>query len=285
MTILITGARGAVGSSVLHGLRAAGHPLRASSRRPEQLRLPVGVRSTDVEVVPLDLARPATFAAALRGVEQVFLYAEPGGIDELVRAAEAAGVRHVVLLSSSAALSPDAEDDPLGRHHLLVERALTWSNLDTTILRPGAFAGNAYGWSQAIRRGDPVDLAYPEALLAPIHEDDIADVAVTALTGNAAVRGRAVTLTGPHGLTLREQVGEIAVRLGRDVPVRRPTRAAAEEQLGRFMPADVAASLLDHQAGTVGIRPEISTAERITGKPGRTFGQWVDEHLDAFRPH
>jgi uncharacterized protein YbjT (DUF2867 family) len=278
MTILITGARGTVGGGVLRRLHAAGHTLRASSRQPERLRLPA-----DVETVPLDLARPDTFAAALRGVSQVFLYAEPDGVDDLARAAEAAGVRHIVLLSSSAALRPDAETDPLGRHHLLVERALARSAVASTILRPGAFAGNAYGWSHAIQAGGPVELAYPEARVVPIHEDDIADVAVVALTGET-LTGQAVTLTGPEALTLREQVGEIAVRLGRDIPLRELTRAEAEQQLGRFMPAEFVDSLLDLQAGSVGTVPEISDAERITGKPARAFGQWVEEHLDAFRP-
>ncbi len=278
MTTLITGARGAVGGSVVRALHTAGHHLRACSRRPERLRLPAGV-----EAVPLDLARPDAVAAALDGVDRVFLYAEPGGIEELIRAAETAGVRHVVLLSSAAVLSPDAETDPLGRHHLLVERALRRSRLDITLLRPGTFAGNALGWAPAVRAGGPVELAYPQARVVPIHEDDIADVAVVALTSDT-LTGREITLTGPDALTLREQVGEIADRLGRHIPVRELTRSEAERQFSRFMPADLAASLLDYQAGQVGVAPEITDAERITGKPARTFGQWVDEHLDAFRP-
>jgi uncharacterized protein YbjT (DUF2867 family) len=271
MTILITGARGTVGSGVLQRLHAAGHRLRASSREPDRLAVPEGV-----ETVQLDLAKPETFK--LDGVSRVFLYAEPGSIDEFVRAAEAAGVERVVLLSSSAVLSPTAMDSPLGRHHLLVERALLRSGIPVTILRPDAFAGNALGWLPAIRAGGPVEQAYPEAAVAPIHEDDIADVAALALTGDR-LAGQALTLTGPRSISLREQIHIVAQRLGRDVRVRELTRAEAEEQMARFMPAEFVTSLLDFWAGAVAGPATVSDAERVTGKPARAFEQWADERL------
>src|SRR4051794_16200949 len=207
MTILITGARGKVGRGVLRRLHAAGHALRASSREPTRLDVPAGV-----ETVALDLAKPDTFDAALGGVTRVFLYAEPEGIDEFVHAAETAAVEHIVLLSSSAALSPTAMHDPLGRHHALVERALLRSTIPATILRPDAFAGNAFGWLHAIRAGGPVEQAYPDANVAPIHEDDVADVAAIALTGDR-LAGQAITLTGPRSISLREQIRVLADRL------------------------------------------------------------------------
>ncbi|GAA4712122.1 NAD(P)H-binding protein [Phytohabitans rumicis] len=277
MTILITGARGKIGDGVLKRLHAAGHALRASSRVPERLHAPDGV-----ETALLDLTKPDTFGAALRGMDRVFLYAEPEGIDELVRAAEAAGVKHIVLLSSSAALSPTALRDPLGRHHVLVERALLASTVPVTILRPDAFASNAFGWSHAIRSGEPIEQAYPDANVAPVHEDDIADVAVVALTEDRLV-GQAITLTGPRSISLREQIGVIADRLGRDIAIHELTRVEAEEKMARYMPAEFVTSLLDFWAGAVADPAAVSDAERVTGQPARTFEQWVDEHLPAFR--
>jgi uncharacterized protein YbjT (DUF2867 family) len=247
--------------------------VRASSRQPERLDVPNGV-----ETAQLDLAKPDTFDAALRGVARVFLYAEPEGIDEFVRAAQAAGVTHIVLLSSSAALSPTALDDPLGRHHALVERALLESGIPVTILRPDAFASNAFGWLEAIRVGGPVEQAYPDANVAPIHEDDIADVAVVALTEDRLV-GQAITLTGPRSMSLCEQISVVADRLGRDIVVRELTRAEAEAKMAQFMPAEFVASLLDFWASAIGEPATISDAEQVTGKPARTFEQWVDEHL------
>src|SRR6266851_6893141 len=51
-----------------------------------------------------------------------------------------------------------------------------------TFLRPGGFATNAlWWWGAQIRRGDVVRWPYGPAALAPIHEQDIAAVAVRAL--------------------------------------------------------------------------------------------------------
>ncbi|BAU84015.1 hypothetical protein SLA_3101 [Streptomyces laurentii] len=279
MTILVTGARGNVGRRVLARLHAAGRPVRASSRTPGELDAPAGV-----DVVPLDLNRPETFDAALDGVDQAFLYAEPDGAKELFAAAARAGVRHAVLLSSSTVGGPGAATDPLGQFHAAVEESLAASALSATVLRPGAFAGNAYGWSAAIRGGQPVRLPYARAHTVPVHEDDIADVAVAAL-GDPAVAGRILTLSGPESLSFTEQIGVLADLLGREIPVHELTREEAVEEMGRFMPPLVLASLLGHWAAAVDRPARIEdTVERITGRPARTFRQWAEEHLGAFTP-
>ncbi|MEU3557265.1 SDR family oxidoreductase [Streptomyces fragilis] len=276
MTILVTGARGNVGRRVLDRLHAAGHPLRASGRVPGDLSVPRGV-----EVAELDLTRPATFDAALRGVDGAFLYAEPDGAKELFEAAARAGVRHVVLLSSSTVSGPAAATDPLAAHHAAVEDALAASAVPGTVLRPGAFASNALGWSHAIAAGQPVRIPFADAHTAPVHEDDIADAAVAAL-GDASSAGRTITLSGPRSITFREQLAVLGALLGREIPVHELTREEAEEEMGRFMPAPVLTSLLDQWEAAVGRPAEVHDVAPVTGRPGRTFESWAREHLDAF---
>ncbi|KAA2267018.1 NAD(P)H-binding protein [Solihabitans fulvus] len=277
MTTLITGARGKVGQAVINRLHSAGVPVRAASAKPAELTVPAGV-----EVAELVLNQPETFEAALAGVRQVFLYPEPAGIHQLIKAAEQAGVEHVVLLSSSSVLGPDAETDPLASHSLAVERALADSDLTVTLLRPDAFASNALGWTHFIGRSMPIQLAYPDAGLAPIHPADIADIAVEALTGDS-LRGRAVTLTGAQQLTFREQLAVLGDVLDRDIPVVRITRAEAEEQLGGYMPAPVLRLLLDLWAAATDHPVAVAdTTETLLGRPARTFRQWATENADAF---
>lgn len=277
MTILITGARGKVGRAVIDRLHSAGLPVRAASARPAELTVPAGI-----ETAELVLDRPETFAAAFRGVRQVFLYPEPAGIHDLIKAAEAAGVEHVVLLSSSSVLAPDAESDPLASHSLKVERALAESSLTCTFLRPDAFASNSLGWAWPVGRSMPVQLAYPDAQIAPIHPEDIADIAALALTGNS-LTGRALTLTGSESLSFREQLAVLSETLGRAIPVERITRAAAEEQMGRHMPAPMASSLLDlWEAADHGPAAIGETTETLLGVPARTYRQWARENADAF---
>jgi uncharacterized protein YbjT (DUF2867 family) len=274
--VLVTGARGAVGQAVVARLLAAGLTVRAASADPAGLTVPPGV-----EVAELRLDAPET----LDGVRQVFLYAEPAGIDAFVKSARAAGVEHVVLLSSSSVHDPDAENNPLAAHHLLVERALEAGDLAWTFLRPGDFAGNALGWAHRIRQGLPVEHAYPDASVAPIHPADIADIAVDALTGTG-LRGRCITLTGPQVLTFREQLAVLARVIGRDIPVVEITHAEAEEQLGRYMPAPFVGSLLAFWAAASRQPATVAdTTQSLLGTPARTFEQWADENAAAFTPH
>ncbi|WP_369185431.1 SDR family oxidoreductase [Streptomyces sp. Y1] len=277
MTVLITGARGKVGRAVTSRLRAAGRPVRAASADPARLTVPAGV-----EVAELVLDRPETFPAALDGVREVFLYPEPGGIDAFVETARAAGVEHIVLLSSSSVLAPGAESDPLASHSLRVERALAASGLPCTFLRADAFASNALGWSHPIGQGQPIRLAYPDAHIAPIHPEDIADIAAEALTG-AALKGRAVTLTGGQSLTFREQLAVLAGVLDRDITVETITHAEAEQQMSRFMPAPMVRSLLAlWAAACAGPAPIAETTHTLLGRPARTFHQWATENAAAF---
>lgn len=276
MTVLITGARGKVAQAVIARLHAAGLAVRAASAAATAPTVPAGV-----ETVELALDRPETFEAALKGVRQVFLYPEPAGIHALVEAALAAGVEHVVLLSSSSVLAPDAEHDPLASHSLRVEQALAASGLTCTFLRPDAFASNALGWAWPIGNGQPVRLAHPDAHIAPIHPEDIADIAVEALTGTS-LTGRAVTLTGDRSLTFREQLAVLADTLGRPVPVEAISRAEAEEEMGRHMPAPVVASLLDLWAAADAPATVHETTASLLGRPARSFAQWAQENAEAF---
>ncbi|MFJ8080719.1 NAD(P)H-binding protein [Streptomyces sp. NPDC096205] len=276
MTTLITGARGQIARSVLARLHSAGLPVRAASARPAELTVPAGV-----EVTELALDRPAGLDTALSGVRQVLLYPEPAGVHDLVKAAEAMGVEHIVLLSSASVLGPDAEHDPLARHSLLVERALADAAPTCTLLRPDAFASNALSWAYALGQG-PIQLAYPDAQLAPIHPEDIADIAVEALTGSS-LTGRAVTLTGPESLTFRAQLAVLADVLGREIPVERISRAEAERQMGAHMPAPMVTSLLNFWAAADGTPAVVhDTTDSLLGRPARTFRQWAVENAAAF---
>ncbi|MEV0294009.1 NAD(P)H-binding protein [Nocardia sp. NPDC050710] len=138
--ILLTGGRGAVATTLLGLLRADQLDARVGSARPEGLELPA-----DVPTVACDLTDPATFPAALAGVTSVFLYAEPAHIAEFVTTAAQAGVQHIVLLSSSSVLDPDAATNPVAKSHLAAERGLADAPMTVSVLRPGAFASNARG--------------------------------------------------------------------------------------------------------------------------------------------
>ncbi|MFI6998968.1 NAD(P)H-binding protein [Nocardia sp. NPDC050175] len=275
--ILITGGRGAVATQLLTLLHADGLAVRVGSGRPEELQLPA-----DVSAVACDLKDPNTFPAALAGVTSVFLYAEAAAIKEFVAAATEAGVEHIVLLSSSAVLSPDPAANPVAKAHHDAELGLADAPMTVSVLRPGAFAGNARSWARAIKAGRPINLPYPNAYADPIHEIDVAAAAYALLTAPEH-RGQQHTLTGPETLTFTEQIDLVAEITGRTITVDQVTPEAWKQQMADYMPAAYADGLLDYWRLNDGIPTEITdTVATLTGRPPRTFTSWIEENAAEF---
>ncbi|MFB9904620.1 NAD(P)H-binding protein [Allokutzneria oryzae] len=278
MTILVTGATGNVGRNVVEMLLAEGAPVRATSRVPETSGLPA-----EADVRAADLTRPETLADALSGVDKVYLFPEPETVGAFVELAQGAGVRHVVLLSSLSAKEPGAESDAIGRRHVLVERALEASTMDWTFVRPGAFAANTLQWAKSIREEGVVRAPYANANIAPVHEKDIAAVAVRALLDDGHAK-KAYELTGPESLTQLRQVELIAEAVGRPVRFDELTPEQTREQMSRWVPQGVVDSLLGYLAEAEQRTAEIfDITEKITGRRARTFADWAADHVDDFR--
>lgn len=277
VTILVSGATGSVGGAVFSRLHGSGVEVRGGSRRPESAGLPAGT------AVAFDLADPATFDAALDGVHAVFLYAAADELAPFLQAAQSAGGPRVVLLSSASVAEPGADTNAIAVHHRGLEEAITAAGLPATFLRPGDFASNTLRWAPGIRKAGSVALPYPEAQLAPIHEHDIADVAVAALTGEELI-GRAPVLTGPTNVTQREQVAGLGRALGRSLHVEDLSPQQAREQVGAYVPGPVVDTLLAFLATRVDTPAELSDeVQAITGHPARSFDDWASDHAPAFR--
>jgi uncharacterized protein YbjT (DUF2867 family) len=275
VTILVTGARGHVGGAVLAGLLAAGQSVRASSRDPRPGEFPDGV-----EVVRADLTDPASLPQALAGVRQVFLYAHPEAAAQFAAEARQAGVEHVVLLSSASVLFPEVESNPIALRHLAVERALEEAGLGRTFVRPGFFATNALRW-ESIRTQRVLRTAFPDGTTSPVHERDIAEVAVRALLDDTR-RHAAYPMLGAGPVTVREQVAAIAEALGE--PVRLDVvdvatyRAELLTQLPEF--------LVERLVRTKGHVPEAPAADavpEVLGRPALSFAEWARDHAGDFR--
>ncbi|MET8178626.1 NAD(P)H-binding protein [Streptomyces sp. NPDC005336] len=271
---VVTGATGNVGGHVVKELVAAGVEVCALTRDPRTARLPEGVRVARTEDLPLEGATALFLNPAV--VWQM-------GADKVLERAKEAGVRRLVMLSSSSVLDA-GPGNPIGTRHRDLETAIEGSGLEWTFVRPGAFAANAAQWADQIKAGDVVYGPYAEAQSAPIHEADMGAVAARALLGDDLV-GQAPELTGPQSLTFADQVRIIGEAIGRPLRYEEITREAARERMtGGFVTPEIADSLLNIFAECVGRPAELSPeTERITGRPGRTFDQWARDHVDLFR--
>jgi uncharacterized protein YbjT (DUF2867 family) len=293
MTILVTGATGNVGRNVVDLLLQAGMDVRATSRDPESLDLPA-----EVDVRRADLNDPKTFEDALRGVEKVFLYTQPAGIQGVLTAAKDAGVEHAVLLSSLAAAGRDP-DHWIARWHRAVEDSIEQSGLSWTFVRPGAFAANSLQWAQSIKDREPVRILYAHSYLSSIHERDIAEVSTCALLQDGHA-GAKYHITGGDSITQAEQLALIGEAIGHEPEFEDLTgddaRADFNERIGfriqelvkegtirRADTPDIIETRIRYYEealdGPVAID---GTVEKVLGKPARTFAEWALDHKADF---
>jgi len=279
--ILVTGATGNIGREVVTQLQATACRIRAVSRSPQSATLP-----RDVEVVRGDLSAPETLDECLQGVDAVFLVwvaplaAAPAAVE---RIASRAG--RIVLLTSPHRTAHPFFQQPnaLRAVHAGVEQLVETSGVRWTFLRPGAFALNCVNWwAPQIIKGDVVRWFHANAATAPIHERDIAAVAVRALCEDGH-DGKQYVLTGPASLTQREQVRTIGDVIGRRLSFDELSPESARREMATMMPGSIADMLLSAYGAAVD-RPAFvtDTVADVTGTPARSFQRWAVDHAADF---
>lgn len=277
MPYLITGATGAVGTQVVSQLRASGAAVRIVTRDPR--KAPAGV-----EVAPGDFTAGDLPAAAFDGVTRVFLFPAQGGVRAFLELARRHGVERLVVLSSlAAAMEYERDRDSWSAlHHRAVEDDVAASGIPATILRPGTFANNLLFWAPAIRTGDTVHEPYGQSAQTPIHEADIAAVAVAALTQDGH-QGKTYPITGPQVLTRVAQLETIGAAIGRRLRHQEVPPEAFAQELSRYMPPLIVNMLLRYWSDTVK-EPDVvfPTVEQVTGRPARTLAEWAKDHAADF---
>ena len=279
--ILIIGGTGNIGREVVTQLTATRAHVRALVRNPDAARLP-----PQVEVMRADLTCPDTLDPCLSGIDTVFLVwtAPPAAVAPAIERI-AKHARRIVFLSAPLKTPHPFFQQPnpsrlLAEH---IERTIEASGLECTHLRPGMFALNSrHFWGPQIRAGGIVRWPYLAAPTAPIDERDIAAVAVLTLTGNGHA-GMEYVLTGPQSLSQHEQISTIGSVIGRPLLVDElsPDQARREGLAG--MPAPVVSKLLDAWAAAIGQPAFVtSTVRETTGRPARTFLEWVTANAAVF---
>jgi uncharacterized protein YbjT (DUF2867 family) len=228
--ILLTGATGTVGSALLRRLMSERQPVRCLVRDPRHL----GEQRVRVQIALGDLADPASFRNAMRGVHTVIhlgasIRDQPrGSIEELnavatmrlVRTAERSGVERFVFFSAmGAALHSRTR---FFRAKALARRAVEEAALTTTVFSPSIVYTPGDPWLTLLERftllpAVPVS-GSGRAQYQPIWAEDVADCVVAVLSGDGQ-HDRNYELAGPDTLSYEAIVRTVMRPLGRRRPV------------------------------------------------------------------
>ncbi|WP_110516355.1 NmrA family NAD(P)-binding protein [Herpetosiphon llansteffanensis] len=221
--ILVTGGTGKTGKRIVERLQAQGHTVRVGSRSASP---------------SFDWDDQQTWPAALADVQSVYISYQPDlavpSAIETIRAfsqlAVASGVKHLVLLSGRGEAAAQA-----------CEQVIQTAGVAWTIVRAGWFMQNFSEsfFHEPLLNGQ-IFLPASEVKEPFIDADDIADVAVAALTNVQAHNGQLYEVTGPRLMTFGEAISEIAQANGspidyQPIPIEAYIGALHEQQ----WPADM----------------------------------------------
>ena len=214
--ILVVGSTGMVGSEICRLLASKGIPFRALVRESSDPAKVERLKGYGAQLVKGNLCDTASLKTACQGVSAVictvsampFCY-QPGvndiqsvdfeGVTNLIEAAKASGVKHLIYTSFSGNLD---REFPLRNAKRTVEQRLKESGLVYTILRPSMFMevwlSPAVGFDAANAKATVYGTG--DQLIAWITIKDVAQFAVESLE-NPAARNRVLELGGPKPLS------------------------------------------------------------------------------------
>jgi uncharacterized protein YbjT (DUF2867 family) len=215
MTVLIVGGTGTLGTVLVGRFTALGRRVRVMTRDPKRAQHLAG---ENVEIVVGDLRDSGAIAHAVTGVQVVINAAQGGfrtsggstpasvdgeGSSQLLAAARANGVEHVVLLS----IYDVRPDHPLElwRFKYRAEEELKASGLPWTIVRSTAFmewGATAVG-APLLKTGKTLVYGRGNNPINFVSAHDVARLVELAIT-DSSMRGRTLTIAGPENLTFNQ---------------------------------------------------------------------------------
>jgi len=236
-----------------------------------------------------DFADRASFAAALDGVDKVYLVCGP--VPQLVDLESNAievcrerGIRHLVL---NSALGAGHFNLSFPSWHAQVEGVLKRSGVPYTILRPNSFLQNIVAfYSSSIREQGAFYGSYGGARISYIDVRDIAAV-IAAVLASELHLGKTYELNGPEAPTCNEVAGAISRRIGREVRyVDLPPAEMKKTMLALGMPEWQVDALLElqryYREGGGGETDWL--VHNLIGREPITLDQYLRENASALSP-
>jgi uncharacterized protein YbjT (DUF2867 family) len=280
-TYLVTGATGNIGSRVVERLLRGGERPRVLVRDAAKAARRYGDR-VDVRVGDFDDS--ASLSAAVDGVDVVFLVTAGADLAEKDKraadVAKSAGVRLLVKLSTDDV----AHGVGTGVWHREGEAAIRDSGVGFVFVQPSGFMDNFLNWADAIKADGVIRCAAGEGVIPFIHCDDIADVAIAAMT-EPHYAGQSLPITGPQALSFADMTAKVGAAIGREL--RFEPRSEDDERRAQAAwgspQAMIEARLSIFRAMRDGRLTAVSdNVTKILGREPISFDQWAQQNAAAF---
>jgi nucleoside-diphosphate-sugar epimerase len=219
MKIFVTGATGFTGSRVVPLLLQNGYEVRclyrASSNRSS-------LSDSKIEWVKGDLSDTTSLATSMQGTDALVNIASLGfgHADSIIRAAQNAGIKRAIFISTTAIFTQLNAPSKKGR--VAAELAIETSGLKYTILRPTMIYGsprdrNMWRLIRFMRFSPIVPIfGYGKYLQQPIHVDDVAAAVLGCLKSDTTI-GKSYNIAGKHPLMYNEVIDTIASQMNKRV--------------------------------------------------------------------
>jgi len=285
MVITVTGSTGTIGTTLVRLLSDAGAATRAVFRVVNSIRPLPGVVWTQA-----DLADPRTLEPTLAGTTRLFLLTgnDPGLgklQTDVLRAAQDAGVTHVVKLSALGASRHS--NSWIAREHYEAEQALQGSRMTWTILRPHAFMQNWLGdVAASVRERGVIESPIGDGRVPFIDTRDIADVAAEALLHPERHANAKYFLTGGEAVGLADVAAVLSETLSKPVayrPISMDDARAHMQAQGVTPPLiDAMLAIAAYQKAGGPTSTVSDTVERILGRPPRTIRDFARDYRSRF---
>jgi len=276
--IIVTGATGKTGSIVASELLKAGYPVRAMVRRENDRSARLKAQGADIAVA--DMSDVERISDALRDVQGAY-YCPPldpymiQGAVAFAVAATGARLEHIVGLTQW--LSSPSHPSLMTRQHWLVDRLFSMTpGVAHTIVNPGFFADSYLVTIGLASHLGMFPWMYGKSRNAPPSNEDIARVAVAALTDPARHAGKSYRPTGPELLGAEEMATAIGRAVGRAVrvvptPIWLFMKAARMAGMSIDVMSNVRYYIDDHRRGAFELGAPTTDVLDITGRSPEDF--------------
>lgn len=282
--VLVTAGLGNVGREVVRECALHGMTVRVADREMAK----AAKRFPQAEAVALDFFDPATWEAALKGCQFVFLLRPPPVGDmrktliPFIDLAYSMGVEHLVFLSVAGAEKMNWVP------HRKVELHLETTGKKWTVLRPGFFAQNLQdAYRLDITERGRIYVPAAKGKVAFIDVADVGAVAAQVFMDPARFAGQALLLTGPAAVTFDEVAGSLTRVLGK------PVRYEAASVFGyawhlwrtRRLPwMQIMIQTILHVGLRKGDAEQVDpTLERVLARAPHTVDEYVTRAADVWR--